>query len=254
MMKLIKNKQILFRIIAIILAITVFFIPFCQTITWTRGDVVTTYGNTYDFIFGNQITGNGSFPIDHNSLYLLISLIFAVLAVLFTCFSFIRNKIIHSLFTLFSVILLITSAILSFSSHYELSFILSTAVTGNYNEHVVETFYKNTYLNFGVLGIGLFEIVSAIILFVLFLHEGTFIKKIKNLIYPKNIKNSKKVNKKQIAYRLIVLTFVVILLLISFLSPFMLIEGANTTLGIAIAGTIFGIYVIVCLALIFDKN
>ena len=66
--------------------------------------------------------------------------------------------------------------------------------------------------------------------------------------------NSKKVNKKQIAYRLIVLTFVVILLLISFLSPFMLIEGANTTLGIAIAGTIFGIYVIVCLALIFDKN
>lgn len=253
-MQLFKNKQILFRTIAIILVIAVFFIPFCQTITWTRGDVTTTYGNTYDFIFGNQITGNGSFLIDHNSVYLLISLIFAVLAVLFICLSFIRNKIIHSLFTIFSIILLITSAILSFSSHYELCSILSTAVTGNYNEHVVGTFYKNTYLNFGVWGIGLFEIISAIILFVLCLFEGSFIKKIKTLIYPKNIKYSKKVSKKQIAYRLIVLTFVVILLLISFLSPFMLIEGANTTLGFAIVGTIFGIYVIVCLALIFDKN
>lgn len=253
-MQLFKNKHILFRAIAIIFIITVFFIPFCQTITWTRGNVTTTYGNTYDFIFGSQIPGNGSYSISHNSVYLLISLIFAVLAVLCTCISFVKNKIMQSLFTFISAILLIVSAILCFSSHYELSAILSTAVTGKYNEHVVETFYKNTYLNFGVWGISLFEIISAIILFVLCLHEGSFMKKIKTLIYPKNIKYSKKVNKKQIAYRLITLTFVVILLLIFFLSPFMLIEGANTTLGIVIAGTIFGIYIIICLSLIFDKN
>lgn len=56
-----------------------------------------------------------------------------------------------------------------------------------------------------------------------------------------------------IGYRLSILTIVYVILAISFLTPFMTIEGANTTLGIIIVIVLSTIYVFIVLLAIWDE-
>ena len=170
------SKYIKIAVIAVLLV--ALLAPLGPAITWTvrtaTGYMSSDYGSGFNFMFSNIIRGNIEFKSTLNAICPLIAWILVAISFVLTVISLFTNKSKFSfVLTPLVMVLLIASAILSLSSHKEVATVLANALTGTNDENIAETIYKNTTLNFGIIGCGIFSAIGAFSCLVNLFFSGT---------------------------------------------------------------------------------
>ena len=160
--------------------------PLSPAITWTvktaTGSMSTHYGSAFDFMFSNVIHGNIDYKTLSNTILPLIAWVLVLISFVLILLSVLKvNHKLTALTSPLALILLIVATILAFSRHKEAATVLADALINRHDENVVETIYKNTSLNFGIIGIAIFSLLSSIGLFINLFLNGT-IDRIRNII------------------------------------------------------------------------
>ena len=83
-----------------------------------------------------------------------------------------------------AVVLILVSAILMFASHRSAATVLSDAILGEHSDAVTNTIYRNTSLQFGFWGVGMFGIIAIVLLLASLIFDGT-VDQIRNAITAK---------------------------------------------------------------------
>lgn len=155
-----------------------------MTVSSGTGDVVTTYKSAFAFMFGGKLVSERvSYKAISVSVLPLIGYLIIMIAFLLLITAvFIKNNksVINSITTAGSFSLLIVGSIILLSAHRSAATVLSSAILGSHSSSVANTIYKNTTLGFGFWGTALFGILSALLLFVSLLFDGT-IDKVRSL-------------------------------------------------------------------------
>lgn len=145
----------------------------------SSGDVITTYGTAYSFIFGGKIVsehiaynfkGPDGLLLSSWILILLASADIAIALLLFPSKKISKETTACS--CLFGAVLNIVASIILFSSKTELAKILCSLFTGSNSESVLNTIYGNIQLQFGIWGAAIFSIFSCLILIVTLAKNG----------------------------------------------------------------------------------
>jgi len=149
----------------------------------SSGDVITTYGPAYCFIFGGEIVSeytSYSFKGPNGMLLsawilMIVGLLGIAVATLFSFFSKLREETRTSIF-LFGALCEGTASILLFSSKTALAKSLCVIFLGSCSENVANTIRSNLRLQFGVWGTGLFALFSAIIVLIVLIREKMLVR------------------------------------------------------------------------------
>lgn len=188
-----KNKTLLLwgkriKIVALLLIIATLFMPLLNGMTMSvasgSGNVVTTYKSAFVFMFGGELVSEHITykTISISVLPLIGYLIIVIAFLLLIAAVFIKSNkpIVTSIATAASFLLLIVGSVILLSAHKSTATVLSSAILGSHSSSVANTIYKNTMLGFGFWGTALFGILSALLLFVSLLFDGT-IDKVRSL-------------------------------------------------------------------------
>ena len=169
------------RILATAFILGSVFMPFAtglkMTVKSSSGNVVTTYGNAFSFMFGGQLVSEHvTYSSKNCSVLGIIGFIFLLLSLVAMVASFItakkKAKLSKSIL-LFALIAALSASIMMFCMHSSASSILADAITGNASDAIKNTIYKNTSLSFGFIGPAVFGLASSLILIASFFFDGT---------------------------------------------------------------------------------
>lgn len=224
-----------------------------SAITVVSSSVSKTYGPVYSFILNKPIiTENISYKPLGISYITLMAFIFLIISSICIILSFAFYKIkryIPQLFILCSSLLVLVASILFLSSHKSLSIILATTLIGENNEAITTTIYNNSHIEFGIFGPSIFGFLSSFLLMASLIFDGTF-DKIINKISPLYIViDNKQSNSKK---KIMLISFIYLFVLITFLSPFITIEGSNKMLGYIIASILTLFYLLIMLIFLWN--
>jgi uncharacterized membrane protein HdeD (DUF308 family) len=160
-------------------AIFSFFASAVQmSIPSSNGNVITTYGPTYSFLFGGQINSeHTSYAFKGVNGLVLSSWILILIGLLGTAFTMVcmlRKKFkeeTRTLIFLLSALCETVASILLFSSKASLANTLCVIIVGSYSESVANTINSHLSLQFGIWGAGLFALLSAVTIYVSIIRE-----------------------------------------------------------------------------------
>jgi hypothetical protein len=170
-----------------------------MTIQSSSGDVITTYGPVYSFIFGGKVVSEHTSYVYKGVNGLLLSgWILIVLGFIGTISAFVcmlmgklKEETRTAIFFISSILVMV-AAILMFSSKYQLAESLCMIITGTKSPSVVNTIDSNLSLRFGVWGSGVFALFSSLALIVVLFQRGMLTKLYETVL--SNIKASFKNN------------------------------------------------------------
>jgi hypothetical protein len=151
-----------------------------MTISSTNGDVTTTYGSAYSFIFGGKVTSEHATYTFKGTNGLLLSGWILILAGLIGTASAMACAFLNKLreeartgIFLVSVLCEFVASLLLFSSKTSLASTLCVIIVGSYSESVANTINSNLSLRFGVWGSGIFALLGALVLVVALAKSGS---------------------------------------------------------------------------------
>ena len=193
------NKKINFKWIAVGIRLIVFlfligtlFIPFStglkMTVKSSGGDVITTYKSAFVFMFGGElISEHIKYKVTGNCVigmvgYILIAT--ALILLLVSLFSRRKKDTISRVFLFVTLAFALAGSILMLSAHRSAATILADAIIGEHSDAVAATIYKNTSLEFGFWGVGMFGIISSVGLLASLIFDGT-VDKIRDFLKAK---------------------------------------------------------------------
>ena len=186
-----KSKQsqknylsLMLKLLPILLLIGAFFVPFASALKMivhaSSGDVITIYSPAFSFLFTGKIFVNKvAYSSNNICIPSFLSYVFTgVNLILLIAIIFLRkqNKILVDILAGLLVCFLLTAAILMFNCHKDAATVLAKAITGKDSEAVANTLRKNTTLEFGFLGVSLFNLLSLGSLLVSLFFDKTFLK------------------------------------------------------------------------------
>jgi hypothetical protein len=141
-----------------------------MTISSTNGDVITTYGSAYSFIFGGKVTSeHATYTFKGTNGLLLSGWILILVGLIGTASGMacvFLNKLREEARTgifLISALCEFVASLLLFSSKTSLASTLCVIIVGSYSESVANTIDSDLSLRFGVWGAGIFTLLGALI-------------------------------------------------------------------------------------------
>ncbi|MCI1734789.1 MAG: hypothetical protein LKM30_03540 [Bacilli bacterium] len=150
-----------------------------MTISSTNGDVITTYGSAYSFIFGGKVTSeHATYTFKGTNGLLLSGWILILVGLIGTASGMacvFLNKLREEARTgifLISALCEFVASLLLFSSKTSLASTLCVIIVGSYSESVANTIDSNLSLRFGVWGSGVFALLGALVLIVTLAKSG----------------------------------------------------------------------------------
>jgi len=151
-----------------------------MTISSTNGDVITTYGPAYSFIFGGKVASEHvtyTFKGTNGLLLsgwilILVGLIGTASAMACAFLNKLREEARTGIF-LISALCEFVASLLLFSSKTSLASTLCVIIVGSYSESVANTIDSNLSLRFGVWGSGLFTAISSLFLSAFLIKSGS---------------------------------------------------------------------------------
>ncbi|HHT66985.1 MAG TPA: hypothetical protein GX010_01990 [Erysipelotrichaceae bacterium] len=191
-----KRSKANFSVIALITRIVVFallvgtlFVPFSNGLKMTvevpiLGNVVSTYKPAFAFMFGGELVSeNATFEVLNVSAIALIGYLLIAISAALLLVSFIlknNKKMVGGILLFAAFACVLTGSILMFCSHESLAAVLAGAMIGGEpSANEINTALRNTTLEFGIWGVGMFGIISAVGLVVSYVFDGPINKILK---------------------------------------------------------------------------
>lgn len=175
------KEYALFASLALTLAAILSFLASAvrMTISSTNGDVITTYGPAYSFIFGGKVASeHAAYTFKGTNGLLLSSWILILVGLIGTASAMacafsnkLREEARTGIFVI-SALCEFVASLLLFSSKTSMANTLCVIIVGSYSESVANTINSNLSLRFGVWGSGIFALLGALVLIVTLAKSG----------------------------------------------------------------------------------
>jgi hypothetical protein len=176
------KEYALFASLALTLAAILSFLASAvrMTISSTNGDVITTYGPAYSFIFGGKVASeHAAYTFKGTNGLLLSSWILILVGLIGTASAMacafsnkLREEARTGIFVI-SALCEFVASLLLFSSKTSMANTLCVIIVGSYSESVANTINSNLSLRFGVWGSGLFTAISSLFLSAFLIKSGS---------------------------------------------------------------------------------
>ena len=176
-----KYIAVLIRLVVFLFLISALFVPFStglkMTVNSSGGDVVTTYKSAFIFMFGGElISEHIKYQVTGNCIIGIVGYVFIAIALILLLISIFTRKQkdkLSKVFLFSTLLFALVGSILMLCTHKNAATILADAIIGEHSEAVTATIYKNTSLEFGFWGVGMFGIISSVGLLASLFFDGT---------------------------------------------------------------------------------